>query len=262
MRDSDVTSPTEDSDAVRPLEGGAPGSTPWGFWATAGLGVGVFVAFLALELLATIAFVAATMGETPDVAAVAALQTNAEFLATALLVSGFGCTALILLLVRLRKGATVRGYLALRWPSWRALAIWVVLAAAVVGAMDVISALLGRDVVAEWWMDVRANATAPLFLGLATVVAAPLFEETFFRGFLYRGLVHSKLGVTGTILVTAAVWAVIHLQYGAYEIAQIFILGILLGIARHRTGSLWVPLIIHAAVNLAANIQVAYLMQS
>lgn len=94
------------------------------------------------------------------------------------------------------------------------------------------------------------------------MVAAPLFEEAFFRGFLFSGLARSKLGPTGTIIVTAALWAVIHFQYGAYEVAQIFVLGLLLGVARHRTNSLIVPFVIHAAINLAANIQVAYLVQA
>lgn len=250
---------TDNDDSIATGAGATPWR-PWGFWATAGLGAGVLVAFLLLELAAIVPFVISAMiaGDAGS-EAIAALATNAEYLAAALFVSGFGCTALILLLVRLRQGATVREYLALRAPRWQELLIWIVLALVVVAAMDAISMLLGRDVVNDWWVDVWANAKAPLVLVFATVVAAPLFEETFFRGFLFRGLAHSKLGVVGAILVTAVVWAAIHLQYGAYEITQIFVLGILLGIARHRTGSLVVPLAIHAAVNLGANIQVAYL---
>ena len=191
---------------------------------------------------------------------VESLQTDAGYLATALLVSNIGCTLVILLLVAMRKGATVAGYLALRWPGWRALLTWVVVAAVVVAVLDVITNVLGREIVAEWWLDVYATVKEPLFIGFATVVAAPLFEEAFFRGFLFSGLSRSKLGATGTVLVTAALWALIHVQYGAYEIAQIFVLGLLLGAARHRTNSLIVPFAIHAAINLTANIQVAYMV--
>lgn len=260
MSNNESSSADEQAEALSGV--GSSDWSPWGFWATAGLGVAVLVAFVLLELLAVIPFVAATMGENADVAeVVATLDTNAEYLTAALLVSGIGCTALVLLFVRLRRGARVREYLALQSPPWRGLLAWVVLGLVVVGAMDLTSVLLGRDVVPEWWMGVWASAKAPLVLGFATVVVAPMFEETFFRGFLFRGLAESRLGVTGTILVTAAIWASIHLQYGAYEIAWIFVLGILLGAARHRTGSLWVPLAIHAAVNLGASIQVAYLTQ-
>lgn len=230
--------------------------TPWGFWATAGLGLAVLLASFVLQAVSAFPFVA----ENP--AAIEDLQMNAGYLATAMLVSSVGCTLIILVLVAIRSGATVGGYLALRWPGWRVLLTWVVVAALFVAALDVITHLLGREVVAEWWMDVYATVKQPLFIGLATVVAAPLFEEALFRGFLFPGLSRSRLGVTGTILVTAGLWAVIHIQYGAYEIAQIFVLGLLLGVARHRTNSLIVPFTIHAAINLAANVQVAYLIQA
>ena len=159
----------------------------------------------------------------------------------------------------MRKGASIPQYLAFRAPPWKALLTWVVVAAVVVAILDVVTVLLGREVVNEWVRDVFVNAKAPLLLGFATVVAAPLFEEIFFRGFLFAGLTRSKLGIVGTILVTSALWAVIHFQYGAYEIGQIFALGIVLGLARHRSGTLVVPIVIHAAINLVANIQAAYL---
>ncbi|MCY4058931.1 MAG: CPBP family intramembrane metalloprotease [Gammaproteobacteria bacterium] len=228
---------------------------PWGLWATAGLGLAVLLAFVVLQAIPAVPF----MAENPE--AIEDLQTDAGYVATATLVSSLGCTLIILALVAIRKGATPSGYLALRWPGWRPLLTWVFVAALVVAALDVITHLLGREVVAEWWMALYATVKEPLFIGFATVVAAPLFEEAFFRGFLFSGLSRSKLGAAGTIIVTAALWTVIHLQYGAYEVGQIFVLGLLLGVARHRTNSLVVPFTIHAAINLAANIQVAYLIQ-
>jgi len=231
--------------------------TPWGFWATAGLGLAVLLAFVVLQAIAAVPFVA--MAENP--AAIEDLQRDAGYIATATVVSSVGCTLIILALVAIRKGATLGSYLALRWPGWRALLTWVVVAALIVAALDLITHLLGREVVAEWWTAIYATVKQPLFIGFATVVAAPLFEEAFFRGFLFSGLSRSRLGVTGTVLVTAGLWAVIHIQYGAYEIAQIFVLGLLLGVARHRTNSLTVPFVIHAAINLTANIQVAYMIQ-
>ena len=96
-------------------------------------------------------------------------------------------------------------------------------------------------------------------LDVALLVAAPLFEETFFRGFLFRGFASSFLGVIGTVLVTAGLWALLHVQYDAYGIALVFALGLLLGIARARTGSLWVPIAMHSAANLVATIETAVL---
>ena len=88
-------------------------------------------------------------------------------------------------------------------------------------------------------------------------MAAPLSEEYLFRGFLFAGWSRSKLGVTGTILLTSALWAAVHTQYDAYYVAAVFAFGVLAGIARHRTGSLWVPILIHAVVNLVIAIETA-----
>jgi hypothetical protein len=94
-------------------------------------------------------------------------------------------------------------------------------------------------------------------LWVAVALAAPLFEELFFRGFLFRGLCGSALGAAGAIVVTAALWALIHVQYDGYEIASIFAFGLVLGIARHRSGSTWTPIGMHALLNFIAMTQVA-----
>ncbi|MFC2122910.1 CPBP family intramembrane glutamic endopeptidase, partial [Bacteroidota bacterium] len=61
----------------------------------------------------------------------------------------------------------------------------------------------------------------------------------------------------GAIFLTALVWALIHVQYGAYEIAIIFIMGIMFGIVRLRTRSLWSTLLMHAFNNFIAMLQLA-----
>ena len=94
---------------------------------------------------------------------------------------------------------------------------------------------------------------------VAVIIAAPLFEETFFRGFLFKGFESSFMGPIGAVLVTAGLWAVIHLQYDAYGMASIFLFGLLLGAARVFTASLLVPLGLHAAASLVATIEVAIL---
>lgn len=57
--------------------------------------------------------------------------------------------------------------------------------------------------------------------------------------------------------MTAALWAMIHLQYDAYGIATIFVGGILVGLARLKTGSVLLCVMMHAMMNLVATIQVA-----
>lgn len=52
-------------------------------------------------------------------------------------------------------------------------------------------------------------------------------------------------------------WSLLHTQYDLYEIAMIFAHGIVLGIARIRTDSLWSPLLLHSLGNLIATVEVA-----
>jgi uncharacterized protein len=99
-------------------------------------------------------------------------------------------------------------------------------------------------------MTQRAESTQfPILLYLGVGIAAPLVEEFMFRGVLYRGWRESRLGLWGTILLTSLCWAALHVQYPLVTIGYIFTLGIVLGIAREKTGSLWVPVWMHALNN-------------
>lgn len=87
------------------------------------------------------------------------------------------------------------------------------------------------------------------------VIGAPLIEEILFRGILFAGL-RPRVGGTGTVLITAALWAAAHL--GAAPIAfalTIFVMGILLGILMLRFGSLWVTIACHTAWNFVATLE-------
>ena len=92
---------------------------------------------------------------------------------------------------------------------------------------------------------------------LAIVVAAPVIEEILFRGFMFRGIASSPLGVTGAILMTAALWALLHVQYDWFGIGTIFLAGLFLGIVRARTRSTLLTTLLHALANLVATAEVA-----
>jgi membrane protease YdiL (CAAX protease family) len=124
---------------------------------------------------------------------------------------------------------------------------------------DVTTSLLGRPIVPSFMSAMYATADPVWMIWVAMLIAAPLFEEMFFRGFLFEGFQSSLLGTVGTVIVTAGLWAVIHVQYDAYGIVTIFSLGLLFGAARAYTGSLLVPLGLHSAANLVATIQAAVL---
>jgi membrane protease YdiL (CAAX protease family) len=101
-------------------------------------------------------------------------------------------------------------------------------------------------------IDTYRTSGWPILLWLAVVICAPVFEESFFRGFLFVGLKKSRIGSVGTIALTALLWALLHVQYDVYVMSTIVVLGIILGIVRLKTGSLWGPLLIHSFWNLLA----------
>jgi uncharacterized protein len=88
-------------------------------------------------------------------------------------------------------------------------------------------------------------------LSLFSVTLAPLFEELFFRGFLYPVLVR-RLGMTTAVLTTAATFGLIHApQLGRAwgPVLVIFMVGLALTITRAVTKSVASSLIMHTAYN-------------
>lgn len=82
---------------------------------------------------------------------------------------------------------------------------------------------------------------------LAFAITPALCEEAFFRGPILRGL-RGRLGATGAIVVTGALFGLFHID--VWRIVPTGLLGVLLSFLAWRTGSL-VPAIIAHGVNNA-----------
>jgi len=237
---------------------------PWGIWATLGFGAVIVVVYLVVQILAAI-FVAAielrnSPGSDPE-ELVATLGTSGFVLSLGVTSGMVLCVSLILLFIWLRKGVTVKRYLHLNPVSSKILFWWLGLIFAFAILWDSLALLLGRDVIPEFMFQVYETAYIMPLLWFALIVAAPLFEELFFRGFLFEGIRHSRLGAGGALILTSLGWAVIHLQYDVYEISAIFILGLVLGAARLKTQSIYTPIAMHAFSNLLATLEVAVYLQ-
>ena len=153
-------------------------------------------------------------------------------------------------------------YLALRWTSWRNFFIGVAALAVLVGCWDLLSRALGREVNPGFMADVLKSAQADGALWLLVIafsVAAPMWEEIFARGFLYRGWSESRLGVAGAIFLSSLAWTALHLQYDWFFFGEVFSIGLLLGYLRYRTSSTWLTIVLHGINNLAATIQTIWL---
>jgi membrane protease YdiL (CAAX protease family) len=117
--------------------------------------------------------------------------------------------------------------------------------------------MLATNAVIGWrgpW-DWRPWLAAPLLASAMRVIAVcflgPTVEELLFRGFLF-GWLKPRIGAAFTIAVTAASWAILHYAYSWQVIFVILIDGILLGLARWKTRSVFPPIVMHMFYNLYA----------
>ncbi len=83
-------------------------------------------------------------------------------------------------------------------------------------------------------------------LALFAVVIAPLFEEVFFRGFLYPAL-KQRFGIGRGLVLVSAIFALSHAHLPS--VVPLFVLALGLGLAYEITGSLLVPIGMHALFN-------------
>lgn len=167
----------------------------------------------------------------------------------------FVMAGVVAIMVVMRVGWV--SWLGLRWPSWR----WVFLIApcavlfmwAVFGGLQYSGYLkwmesLGVETVQDT-VKLLHQADDPLILGLmsfAAVVAAPLCEETVFRGYFYPVLKRFA-GAWPAAVCSALVFAGAHGSLTAFLPLVLF--GGLLVFVYEKTGSLWAPIAVHFCFN-------------
>jgi uncharacterized protein len=123
---------------------------------------------------------------------------------------------------------------------------------------DAIMWLLGQEFVPSFQVVAYETARAAgwlLALAIATVVAAPIGEEIFFRGFLFRGWVRSPRSAAFAIPIISAIFASLHVQYNIFGMLQILVVGLFFGWLRWRSGSTVLTMFCHAALNLESSLE-------
>jgi len=258
-----MTEPSATSD-----EGVSPGSdnrspqaARWGFWATVAWALLVAAIFIVVQtgtILAAAEWFPANPADRNLAQSMISGATKAYSFPLANVLTTIVCCGSIIAIVRLKKDAIVREYLCLKPVALVTMLKWTGLFVVATVATESILIWLDLPSDNDFTSTVYANAQPNWMLWLALVVAVPLFEEMFFRGFLLTGFASSFLGPIGAVLVTTGLWAALHTQYGVTGIAVMFCFGLLLGAARMRTGSLMVPLGLHALENLLATAAVAF----
>jgi len=94
--------------------------------------------------------------------------------------------------------------------------------------------------------DDESSTTVVALGATLAVLAAPLAEEVFFRGFVFGGL-RGRIGVRFAALISAALFMVAHVNPAVF--VPIFLIGLLLTWVYAKTGSLWYPILVHLGYN-------------
>lgn len=140
----------------------------------------------------------------------------------------------------------IGGY-GLIWRNKRSLSNWKMLAA-YFGFLAVGMAIFVIFGVTKYFHGVKSPITFYLF--------TPIAEELIFRGWVYRQM---EKWWKWPVIASAVMFGLHHLQYFGYQLTSFaifqigytFILGLFLGRMRKDSGSIYLPLLAHIALNWA-----------
>lgn len=233
----------------------------WGILGTLLWTIFIGVSFVFIQVIAMVMYIGLNYGAgaVNDSAEferlMAELQTNGTVLSISTISTAVLCSLLVLLAIKLKKGSNIKDYIGLKKVDPKTVFVWFGVMIVFIICSDLLTTSLGRPIVPEFMTSVYTSMDAVWMLWIALIIAAPFFEELFFRGFIYTGLSVSVTGPIGAILITSLLWAFIHGQYDHYEVSIIFFMGLILGTARWKTGSVILPTGLHAFCNLVATIE-------
>ncbi len=137
--------------------------------------------------------------------------------------------------------------LGLRSPAMRGAWPWVGLFLLWTAAEQAVAASYGIETDLKW-ADELDRLSLPEDLMLFAVLG-PVKEELLFRGAMFSAMLR-RWGIWPAIIVPSLLWGLLHIQYEWWYVASVAGSGVILAIVRWKSGSIWVPLGLHAAFNL------------
>lgn len=111
---------------------------------------------------------------------------------------------------------------------------------------NLIMVALGVITQADVISDLLGEMNAPYLFAFVTVFVAPVTEEIFFRGFLFKGF-REKYGWVNALIFSSIIFALFHGQLAT--LLPTFLLGALFAYLYQRTESVFPGMILHFAVN-------------
>ncbi len=226
---------------VRPLPEEDP---PWSGWDVLGLAILTILSIIVFLFASTLAaqHLLFTRQPATDVAKYPLVTVTAQMLAY--------CVLFAFMVVLAKRSGALSFWAAIRWnwpTSWPLyLAGGAVLAFVLQGLAHVLP--MPKELPIDRFFQTPLEAWV---LSVFGITLAPLFEEFFFRGFLYPVLVR-RLGPSPAIILTSAGFGLIHapqLAQAWAPVLVVFLVGLVLTITRAVTKSVASGLLIHMAYN-------------
>lgn len=218
---------------------------PWGRLSTLGLSAIALLASQAIALAALVWWYGMPLGSLP--------QLGGDGVAVTIIILVSTPIELVLLVFfAQRAGIDPPDYMAWKKPRRGDLIVGIAVAIAFIMLANAVSWIAGRGIITSFQTDIYTTAAAqgwlPL-LWLAVVFVTPLGEESLFRGFLFRGFFRAPNDAWPAIVITALLFAAMHVQYDWFVILQVFGFGLLLGWMRWVSGSTLLTMALHAVIN-------------
>jgi membrane protease YdiL (CAAX protease family) len=152
----------------------------------------------------------------------------------------------VMLAVTRARGLRWKEDLRLLWPRPITVALWVAAWLVWIAIGEVVSRALQINTARPW----KAYALAIVILRvLAIGVLGPISEELVFRGVLFAVLLR-KLRLPLTLLVTSVGFGLMHYGYDWPVVALVCLDGLFFGLARYRSGSTYLTMLLHSIGNL------------
>lgn len=96
-------------------------------------------------------------------------------------------------------------------------------------------------------MQANFSMMSALIAFISAVVISPIYEEIFYRGFMYR-FFRNRVGIPSAIVISSLIFTIAHIPtYNAMPVN--FLGGVIFALAYERTNSIWPPVLIHGLTN-------------
>jgi membrane protease YdiL (CAAX protease family) len=224
--------------------------TPWGRFATLGLGAAALLVGQFIALAALTWYFGLSLMRLPDL--------SADGVAVVIIILVSTPVEVALLMLFAQRCGPAAEYLGWKLPRRADVIVGFVTIAVFIALADLVSWLTGHAVVTAFQTDIYTTASAQgwlILLWLAIIVVTPFGEETLFRGFLFRGWFREPKDAWFAIVATAALFALLHVQYDWFVIGQVFCFGLLLGWMRWVSGSTVLTMMLHGFINFEGMIE-------